>query len=370
MRDRACAALIQDGRILMVRHVHDGKDYWTLPGGGLESGESVAQAAEREMKEETGLDTRVVRLLWERPWKPDGSQERCLLVEPVDATQEPSAGADPEEAGLPADRRMLREPRWWPLEEMKSDVQVAKVLQALAAVNGSFGDDLIREQMAYYDARAPEYDQWWERRGRYDLGPDRNREVRAETADVTAMLDALPFTGAVLEFAGGTGIWTSYLARRANRVHVLDGSAPMIALNRTRMTAEALLDRVSYEQVDLFGWMPTGEYDSAFAGFWVSHIPSDRLDDFFRRAASSLRPGGTFAILEGLPARARSVNQGTARVDNDLEIRTLNDGSTFHVVKREMHAEELVPRLEQAGFSATAKQTASHFILLIGTKRG
>ena len=370
VRHRACAALIRDGKILMVRHVHDGKNYWTLPGGGIEPGESAAQAAEREVKEETGLDTRVVRLLWERPWNPDGSQERCLLVDPVDTNQEASAGADPEEAHLPADSRMLKEARWWPLTEMKSDVQVSKVLQALSTVEGSFGDDLVREQMAYYDARAPEYDEWWERRGRYDLGTERNAAVRVETAEVTGMLDELPFNGELLEFAGGTGIWTSYLARRAKRVHVLDGSEPMLALNTSRMTAEGCIDRVTYERVDVFGWKPAGQFDGAFAGFWVSHIPADRLDDFFRKASASLRPGGTFAILEGLPARARSVHQGTARVDNDLEIRTLNDGSTFRVVKREMHADELVPRLERAGFSARARQTASHFILLIGAKAG
>ena len=29
---------------------------------------------------------------------------------------------------------------------------------------------LLGEQKAYYQARSSEYDEWWERRGRYDLG--------------------------------------------------------------------------------------------------------------------------------------------------------------------------------------------------------
>lgn len=34
MTERVCAAIVRDGTILMVRHLHDGRDYWTLPGDG------------------------------------------------------------------------------------------------------------------------------------------------------------------------------------------------------------------------------------------------------------------------------------------------------------------------------------------------
>ena len=33
-------------------------------------------------------------------------------------------------------------------------------------------DDLLEEQKAYYRARAAEYDEWWERQGQHDRGPD------------------------------------------------------------------------------------------------------------------------------------------------------------------------------------------------------
>lgn len=228
---------------------------------------------------------------------------------------------------------------------------------------------LLKEQVAYYDARAPEYDEWWERRGRYALDPEQSVAWAAEADDVRRMLDGLLFAGSVVEFAGGTGIWTAYLAKRAHRLLVLDASVPMLKRNQERLAAAGLLPRVRYEQADLFTWKSSTPHDAAFAGFWVSHIPADRLDDFFGRVASAVRPGGVFAILEGQPARARSKLQGTTRVDEELEQRTLNDGSTWRIVKRVMHAEELTERLERAGFATTAKTTANQFLLIVGTRR-
>src|SRR5512138_227751 len=58
-----CSAAILDeqGRILLTRRTDNGQ--WCLPGGGVESGESVAEACEREVLEETGLQVRVKRLI-------------------------------------------------------------------------------------------------------------------------------------------------------------------------------------------------------------------------------------------------------------------------------------------------------------------
>jgi ADP-ribose pyrophosphatase YjhB (NUDIX family) len=50
-----------DGRILLIRRT-DNK-YWSIPGGGLEPGESVSEATEREVREETGIDCEVTGLV-------------------------------------------------------------------------------------------------------------------------------------------------------------------------------------------------------------------------------------------------------------------------------------------------------------------
>jgi ADP-ribose pyrophosphatase YjhB (NUDIX family) len=58
-----CTAAIfdKDGRIFLTRRMDNGQ--WCLPGGGMESGESVAEACEREVWKETGLRVRVKRLV-------------------------------------------------------------------------------------------------------------------------------------------------------------------------------------------------------------------------------------------------------------------------------------------------------------------
>lgn len=56
--------LDEKNRMLMVKQHHDGKDIWMVPGGGIEEGESSGEAAAREVKEETGLDVTVTKLVW------------------------------------------------------------------------------------------------------------------------------------------------------------------------------------------------------------------------------------------------------------------------------------------------------------------
>lgn len=47
---------------MLVRQNY-GQGYWSLPGGKMEAGESIDQAAIREVKEETGLDIRLKRVV-------------------------------------------------------------------------------------------------------------------------------------------------------------------------------------------------------------------------------------------------------------------------------------------------------------------
>ncbi|MGZ4398149.1 MAG: NUDIX domain-containing protein [Gaiellaceae bacterium] len=55
-RIRVSAVLRWNGRILLCRHEKPGKEYWLLPGGGVNAGESLMDALNRELREEVGID--------------------------------------------------------------------------------------------------------------------------------------------------------------------------------------------------------------------------------------------------------------------------------------------------------------------------
>lgn len=56
--------LDNQNRMLMVKQEHEDRDIWMVPGGGIEEGENSVDAAVREIKEETGLDIEVGKLIW------------------------------------------------------------------------------------------------------------------------------------------------------------------------------------------------------------------------------------------------------------------------------------------------------------------
>src|SRR5256886_15383061 len=55
-RIRVSAILRWKGSVLLCRHEKPGKQYWLLPGGGVNSGESLVDALQRELADEIGID--------------------------------------------------------------------------------------------------------------------------------------------------------------------------------------------------------------------------------------------------------------------------------------------------------------------------
>jgi 8-oxo-dGTP diphosphatase len=62
--------IVRDNRVLMVheRSLRHAREWWTLPGGGIEPGETAEQAVRREVLEETGLVVEEVRYLLDTPY--------------------------------------------------------------------------------------------------------------------------------------------------------------------------------------------------------------------------------------------------------------------------------------------------------------
>jgi SAM-dependent methyltransferase len=217
-------------------------------------------------------------------------------------------------------------------------------------------DDLLAEQRAFYRARAPDYDEWWQRRGRYDRGPDRAREWHRQVATLEEALAAFGPRGDVLELAGGTGWWTQRLAGTAERLTVVDASAEALALNRERV------DRadVEYENADLFSWRPRRRYDVVFFSFWLSHVPRPRFGAFWALVRSCLGPDGRVFLIDNRPdpvPGARLKDPYVVEYVEDLQIRRLSDGSEYRVVKVMYEPDELQLLIESEGWRAQLAAT-------------
>jgi ADP-ribose pyrophosphatase YjhB (NUDIX family) len=92
-RIRVSAILRWRGRILLCKHVKLGGDVWLLPGGGVQSGESLLRALQRELWEETGLFPEGTELPLEGPVAlvdsiaPDGGPVRKHVVHVIFAAE-------------------------------------------------------------------------------------------------------------------------------------------------------------------------------------------------------------------------------------------------------------------------------------------
>jgi len=212
-------------------------------------------------------------------------------------------------------------------------------------------DQLLEEQRRFYEARAPEYDEWWQRVGRYDRGDDDRRKWRRQVSVLDAALAAFDATGDVLELAGGTGWWTERLARTAARLTVLDASAEALALNRERVGRAD----VDYIVDDVFEWQPRRRYDVVFFSFWLSHVPRSHFSRFWQLVRSSLQPGGRVFLIDNRtdPIAAPPVKDPyVVEYAPDLHLRRLSDGSEWRVVKVMYEPDELQALLGAAGWDA------------------
>ena len=100
-KNRSVAIVIRDGKILMERlcykNANNGKEFFSVPGGGIEEGETPEQAALRELKEECGLDGTIVKPL--AVIYSHGRKEYSFEVA-VSEDQQAITGYDPSTSGL------------------------------------------------------------------------------------------------------------------------------------------------------------------------------------------------------------------------------------------------------------------------------
>ena len=113
-RDRAQCMVCRGDQILMIEHRMKGRDFFNLPGGGVEEGETPEEAALRELKEEAHVDGKIVRPL-AREYKPDGVSRVFTFLVEIPEEAKPQVGMDPE---LPEEEQSIVDFAWKRLNEI------------------------------------------------------------------------------------------------------------------------------------------------------------------------------------------------------------------------------------------------------------
>jgi len=196
----------------------------------------------------------------------------------------------------------------------------------------------------YYRRRAVEYEAIYAR-------PERQ-------ADLAALRKTIPesFAGkTVLEVACGTGYWTQFIVETAKRVLATDvAEEPM----RIAQAKPYPAGKVAFAAADAYKLGEAlGQFDAAFAGFWWSHVPRERIGEFLRSLHARLAPGSRVLLLDNLYVEGNSTAvAGIDAAGNTYQMRRLGDGTRVRVLKNFVAEPELRDQLapHAADFRYTA----------------
>lgn len=125
-------AVIHEGKILLTQR--EDFETWILPSGGVEDGESIAQAAIRETKEETGLDVELTRLI--------GVYSRLSNMSPVHAVL---FSAKPIGGEIRCQEGETIAVEWFSFDRIPSPLSAGHMRRIEDAISGVTGVTVLQE---------------------------------------------------------------------------------------------------------------------------------------------------------------------------------------------------------------------------------
>jgi ubiquinone/menaquinone biosynthesis C-methylase UbiE len=165
---------------------------------------------------------------------------------------------------------------------------------------------------AYYERRAPEYDDWWLGTG---LFVDRHRPGwDEERTALTRTLEALS-PARTLDVACGTGFLTQHLR---GEITGLDQSPSMLELARAKVPKGRFVQGDALELP-----FPDDSFERVLTCFFYGHLEEDDRQAFLREAR---RVAGELVVVDS------ALHEGVQPVE--WQERVLNDGSRWQVYKR------------------------------------
>ena len=198
------------------------------------------------------------------------------------------------------------------------------------AMRDQLVDDLLAEQIRYYRARAPEYDQ------------------TSPTASHPRWPQPCARSGVSTEpssSAPGRAKITATLANIAGEVVAVDSSPEALEPSALKVPAP----NVQRVVADVFEWTPPWTADLVLFAALLSHVPSERFADFWAAIDRMLAPGGRVFVLDEAP-HALWHEERAETADEEVVTRTLSDGRRFRIVKVLWEPAALEARLAELGW--------------------
>lgn len=212
-------------------------------------------------------------------------------------------------------------------------------------------DHVLAEQADYYRRRAGEYD------------ATAYGDVAAARARIARLLGEMRPSGAILEIASGTGLWTEALADLACTVTAIDVAPEAVAIAHDRVRA----DNVRFEVADIFTWTTAQRFDVIFFSAWLSHVPTRRFDQFWLLLRHLLTEGGRVLFVDE-PIELREKETYLPGSDEIVE-RQLLDRATFRLVKNFVDPDQLPHRLRKLGWECRTWRDDDEWVWICGEAR-
>jgi len=173
----------------------------------------------------------------------------------------------------------------------------------------------------YYSRRAFEYENIYEK-------PERQDDLETLKRLVINSLQ----NKSVLEIACGTGYWTKIISNSAHSIVAIDSSKEVLDIARSKSYQKSNVDFINDDALSLS--KIKNIFNSAFCGFWLSHVHRKKIESFITNLHTKLKPGSVVVMIDNNYVEDSSTP--VSRKDeagNTYQLRKLEDGSKYEVMK-------------------------------------
>lgn len=151
-------------------------------------------------------------------------------------------------------------------------------------------------------------------------------------------------------------MWTEALAELAETVTAIDIAPEAVEIARSRVRAA----NVGFEVADVFSWTPGARFDVIFFSAWLSHVPSDRFEQFWQSLGGLLSEDGRVLFIDEHVDEQQKETYATGQ--EEIVERRLRDGRAFRVIKNFVDPDGMERRLRRLGWDCVIRRDGGDWV--------